>query len=58
MRHFLAAAALAIAVPATAEEAILHDFDGDFEDAVHVLGTASRLPAVTKNPGGLGRGVD
>ncbi len=40
MRHFLAAAAIAIALPAAAEEAVLYEFDGDFEDATFAVESA------------------
>ena len=40
MKHLALAAALALASPAFAQEAITHDFDGSFDDAAFAVETA------------------
>ncbi|MDV7142940.1 DUF302 domain-containing protein [Tropicimonas sp. TH_r6] len=40
MKTILAAAAIAVALPAAAEEAVLYDFDGDFDDATFAVESA------------------
>ena len=40
MKHILAAAFVAVALPVAAQEAVLTDFDGDFEDATFAVESA------------------